>query len=740
MMLDDDRIRKNIDTIGGKLVVSLLILARRDELPRIVIPWLFRWVSLSLALALAALADCSIAQQAKPASQPVLMPEVVTSATRTERDSFDLPVAIDSVDKSVIQEDRPQVNLSEALNRVPGIAILNRQNYAQDLQISSRGFGARSTFGVRGIRLVADGIPATMPDGQAQAASFDLSSAERIEVMRGPFSSLYGNAAGGVIQVFTADGPPEPTLNGSLYGGSYGMYKAGLQFGEQRGRFNYLLDASRFHTDGYRNHSTATRDQTNAKFKLPLQSGIVTMLVNTLDQPETQDPLGLNRAQVITNPRQADPSASTFNTRKSVRQNQVGLVYDLNLGGADKLQAKTYLGDRQVTQYLAIPLAAQAAATSSGGVVDLDRGYEGLGLRWTHSVSEGARPLTFSTGLDYDRMAEHRRGYINNSGVSGALKRDEDDTVTNTDVYAQLEWKFAPRWNASAGMRHSRVHFDSKDYFIVPGNPNDSGSMSYSKTTPVAGIVFSAAPAWNVYANLGRGFETPTFAELAYRPGGATGLNFALQPSTSLHKEIGVKGKIGATARLNLALFHINTNDEIVVNTAAGGRTTFKNAPQTRREGIEFSVESYLGAGFEAYLAYTWLDAQFTLPFTSGTPAVTVPAGNKLPGVPAYTLFGELIWRHAATGFHAGLELRASGKVYVNDVNSGFADPYTIGNLRAGFEQRGKTWRLTEFVRVDNVTDRQYIGSVIVADSNGRFYEPSPGRNYLLGISARLSF
>ena len=713
-------------------------------------------IAISFGCALAALAGSAIAQQPPsqpkaaptPGAAPVLLPEVVTSATRAARDSFDLPVAIDSVDKSVIQEDKPQVNLSEALNRVPGIAVLNRQNYAQDLQISSRGFGARSAFGVRGIRLIADGIPATLPDGQAQAASFNLGSAERIEVMRGPFSSLYGNAAGGVIQLFTADGPPEPTLSGSVFGGSYGTYKGDLQFGGQSGSFNYLFDASRFHTDGYRDHSTVTRDQSNAKLKMPLSSGTLTMLVNTFDQPETQDPLGLSRAQVIANPRQADPNATLFNTRKSARQNQLGLVYDINLGSADKLQARTYLGDRQVTQYQAIPLPTQAVATSSGAVVDQDFGYEGVGLRWTHNVSEGERPLTFNTGVDYDRMAQHRKGYLNNNGLSGALKRDEDNTVTNTGLYAQLEWKLAPRWSVSAGLRHSRVSFDSKDYFIVPGNPNDSGAVDYSKTTPVAGIVFNAAPAWNVYANVGRGFETPTLIELAYRPGGATGLNFALQPSTSLHKEIGVKGRIGSAARVNLALFHVDTSDEIVVNSALGGRTDYKNASKTRREGAEISVESYLGAGFEAYLAYTWLDAQFSQMFTTNSTncvstvasTVTVPAGNKLPGVPAYTLFGELVWRHAASGFHAGAELRSNGKVYVNDFNCASADPYTVANLRAGFEQRGKKWRLTEFARIDNITDRQYIGSVIIADGNNRFYEPSPGRNYLLGINAQLSF
>ena len=697
--------------------------------------------------ALAALMPDACAQENKPAL-PALLPEVVTSATRSARDSFDLPVAIDSVDRTTIQEGRAQVNLSEALNRVPGIATLNRQNYAQDLQISSRGFGARSAFGVRGIRLIADGIPATLPDGSGQAASFNLGSAERIEVMRGPFSSLYGNAAGGVIQLFTADGPPDPTLAGSLFGGSYGTYKGGLQFGGQDGRFNYIYDASRFHTDGYRDHSTVTRDQSQAKFRLPLGAGVLTILANGFDQPETQDPLGLSRAQVIANPRQSDATATTFNTRKSVRQNQGGLVFDIDLGSADKLQARAYLGDRQITQFLAIPLAAQNIATAAGGVIDQDFGYEGVGLRWTHTMGDGERPLNFSVGVDADRLAQHRKGYLNNNGISGALKRDEDNTVTNTDVYGQLEWKLAPRWNVSAGLRHSNVRFNSRDYFITAGNPNDSGSVSYSRATPVAGIVFNAAPAWNIYANIGHGFETPTLIELAFRPGGATGLNFALQPATSLHKELGVKGKIGSSARVNVSFFQIDTSNEIVINSAVGGRTDYKNASATRRRGAELSVESYLGAGFEAYLAYTWLDARFTQGFTTNTTncvsptaaTFTVASGNKLPGTPGYTLFGELIWRHAASGFHAGAEVRANGRVYVNDFNCASADPYTIANVRAGFEQRGKKWRLTEFVRIDNITDRRYTGSVIIADGNNRFYEPSPGRNFLAGLNAQLSF
>lgn len=672
---------------------------------------------------------------------PVL-PEVTVSATRTERDSMDLPVSIDSVDQRAIREANPQVNLSEVLNRVPGIAVQNRQNYAQDLQISSRGFGARSAFGVRGIRLIADGIPATMPDGQGQAASFNLPSAQRIEVLRGPFSSLYGNAAGGVVQIFTADGPADPTISTSAVAGSFGSRKLGFQYGGQHGALNVLMDVSRFETDGYRDHSAARRDHANAKLKYDLGgAGRLTLVFNALDQPEAQDPLGLTAAQVATNPRQAVTNAYTFNTRKSTAQTQAGMTWDVPLTGGDTLHARAYFGDRQVTQHLgfegAIPLL------SSGGVVDLDRGYGGVGLRWSRETKVAGRAFTVNVGVDHDRMAERRRGFINNNGITGALKRDEDNTVSNTDVYTQVEWQATRQLGLLAGVRHSRVAFDSRDYFVVGLNGDDSGAIDYVRTTPAVGAIWRFTPVLNAYANIGRGFETPTFAELAYQRNAAgiliPGLNFALKPSNSLHREIGIKALTGDRGHVNVALFRIDTKDEIVVNSSPNGRTDYRNAAGTQRKGLEVAWQQRYGAGVESALAWTLLDAKFGQPFTSGAPPTTVNAGNRLPGVAPILLYGELVWRHAASGFHAGVELRHSGKVFVNDQNSESAAAYTIGNLRAGLQQRGKGWRLTEFVRIDNVTDRAYVGSVIVADGNSRFYEPAPGRAAMMGVTLELT-
>jgi iron complex outermembrane receptor protein len=658
---------------------------------------------------------------------------VVITATRVPQPSLQVPASVDRLYADEIRDGRPQVNLSESLGRVPGIVVQNRQNYAQDLQISSRGFGSRATFGVRGIRLIADGIPATMPDGQGQAATFALGSAERIEVLRGPFSSLYGNAAGGVIVVETEDPPQAPTVGLDVMGGSYDTWRAGVRLGG----YNTLFDASRFESDGYREHSAVRRDHYNLKFKYGFSPDTsLTLIGNQLRQPETQDPLGLTRAQVEENPRQATPQALQFDTRKTVYQEQLGATLAHRLSADSRLEATVYGGSRWVEQYLAIPLVNQAPATSSGGVVQLDRGYAGGALRFSSTVDA----WRFSLGAEYDLMEERRRGFINNNGEQGALKRDEDDEVSATDFYAQAEWQFAERWSAHAGLRTSRVEFKSTDYFVVPGNPDDSGTRTYSETTPVAGLLFKYSKTLSLYGTVGEGFETPTFAELAHQNPPATGLNFALEASRSRHAELGVKSILPNVARVNAALFAIETRDEIVVDVNQGGRTTFKNAGRTERAGFELAAQSARPGPFGAQFAYTYLDATFKEGFSSRVlgSTVTIPAGNTLPGVPKNQAYGQLSYRQPR--FYTYLEALYRSKVAVNDANSEFADAYTVFNLVAALVQQGQGWRISEYVRMDNVTDRNYVGSVIVNEGNGRFYEPSPRRNMSAGIQASLQF
>lgn len=662
--------------------------------------------------------------------------EVVITANRQAQQSFDAPAAIQAVGQDVIEAAGPRVNLSESLNRVPGITVLNRQNYAQDLQLSIRGSGSRSPFGIRGARLIVDGIPATMPDGQGQASTISLSSAQRIEVLRGPLAQLYGNSSAGVVQVFTADGPEHPEVRTSLDAGSAGMSRYGLQAAGQRGSLNYVVDYSDFRTDGWRENSAARRRHLNAKLRTDASERTrVTVVANVFDQPVSGDPLGLTRAQMEDDPRQADVRSTEFQAGKDVSQRQLGLVVDHRLDGDGELMARIYAGQRDLDNRLSIPLAAQQAPTAAGGIVQLDRGYSGAGLRYSRRTVLGAGQLRYSVGMDLERMSERRRGFVNNLGVRGALKRDEDDTVRSTGVYAQADWAIDERWSAVAGLRANRVAFRVNDFFVRPGNPDDSGRASFSATNPVLGLTRHLGPDSNLYLNVGRGFETPTFAELGYRDGGS-GPNLDLRAARSTLTELGFKTRLSAQQRLDVALFHIATSDEIVVASSSGGRSIYANAGETRRSGIELAHSAQWTPEWRSHLAFSTLHARFADAFAS-TSGAMVARGNRIPGTLDRSLFAELAWQPRAwPGFTAALEAVHLGRMAVDDLNTDRTDAATVFHLRLGWEQRAGAWRLRQYLRVDNLGDKAYVGSVIANEGNRRFFEPAPGRQWGLGVSA----
>lgn len=689
---------------------------------------------------------------------------VVVTATRVEADPFNVPASIDTIDGDQIRAGRLQVNLSESLGVVPGLALQNRQNYAQDLQLSIRGFGARSSFGIRGVRLYVDGIPATQPDGQGQLTNIDLASIDRIEVLRGPFSALYGNSSGGVVQAFTERGGGAIRIVPSYATGSDGTLRVGLKasgaIGSERNA-DYVVSTNHFETDGSREHSAARRDLANAKLTFDDRDGTtLTVIVNNVDLPYAQDPLGLTRAQFAQSPRSADASALQFDTRKTFSQTQVGAIVEHTISPDDRVRLLIYGGTRQTQQYQAIPVAAQLPVTSPGGVIGLDRRYGGFDLRLTHRLQLLDQPATLIAGVADDRLAEHRRGYENFSGptsarmlgVQGNLRRDEDNHVNNIDEYLQASWQFAPRWTLDAGVRHSLVRFASRDRYIVTTatgtNPDDSGGVRYQATLPVAGLLYALSPALHLYATAGRGFETPTLNELSYRPSGATGLNLALKPARSDSVEVGVKGRFAlprdTTLRTTLAVFETRTQDEIVTLSNIGGRATYTNAGRTQRRGVETSADWRFAPDWSLQAAWTVLDARYRDAFTTCnaspciTPTVLVPVGDRIPGVAANNAYAELVYG-AEQGWRAGLEGRVSGKVYVDDANSDAAPRYAVANARVGYLWRGARWSVEGFVRVDNLTDRRYAGSVIVNEGNGRFFEPAQGRTVLVGVTGTLS-
>ncbi len=477
---------------------------------------------------------------------------VTVTATRIAVPSFDIPAAISTVSGAQLRNDALGVNLADDLATVPGLLARNRNNYAQDQQISIRGFGANSAFGIRGVRVYQDGIPATGPDGQGQVSQFNLDSAGRVEILRGPFSALYGNSSGGVIQIFTADGEGPPQLRAAVDYGSFATFRAGANLTGAAGPLGYNIDFTHFSIDGYRDHSNAHNESFNGKFAYTLNdANRLTLITNVVSRPGAQDPLGITQAQFNANPEQTDGSALAFNTRKSLQQQQGGLIYDLKITAAQSLRVLGYLGHRTVEQFLSIPASTQASPTSAGGVVDLNRNYGGADARWSWQGVLAGQPLTWVMGAAYDRQNELRRGYNNfiggTLGVKGNLRRNENDIVDDVDEYAQGTWDFASQWSLMAGVRHSDVRFNSEDHFITATNPNDSGAVSYSATSPVAGLVFKAQPWLHLYASYGQGFQTPLGSELAYRADGGTGLNLGLKPARSNNAELGAKLQVAPT-------------------------------------------------------------------------------------------------------------------------------------------------------------------------------------------------
>ncbi|HET7307257.1 MAG TPA: TonB-dependent receptor [Gammaproteobacteria bacterium] len=656
---------------------------------------------------------------------PVNLGEIEVTGTRVPRPVFDTPTSITVLTGDDIQFGPPGFSLAQSLARVPGLVAQNRGSYAQDLQISSRGFGARASFGVRGIRILVDGIPETTPAGQGETDIFDLAIAKRIEVLRGPFSTLYGNASGGVIQIFTRDGPPQPTLTADAMVGSYGTRIERLGGGGTDGKLDYSVDVSHFHTDGYRDHSAAERDHAHAKLRYDIgDKSSVTLLLNAENQPYAFDPSGLNREQVAQDPRQAVNSVFQFGAGESHRARQGGIVWRQQIDTEDSLYAMGWLGSRRVIQFL--PFGG-AGANSGGAVVDLHNRSGGGDVHWTHQGGF----YTITGGADYQRLHQARKGFVNDHGEEGALRRNEDDVSAQTGEYVQGRIEFDP-WRLFAGVRHSRVTFDSNDHYITADNPDDSGSRAFSRTNPVAGILYEVNPTLNVYANYGVGFQTPTFDELAYKPNGQTGFNSKLDPSASRNYEVGVKAHpAGGNIRLTTALFNITTDNEIVVAQSQNGRTSYQNAGSTRRSGAEVTFDAGLGGGFETYVAYSYLEAVFT-----GARL----AGNQLPGVPRQTVFGELSWQYEPLNFETAVDAQWRDRVYVDSANSQAADSYMVVSLRAGFRQRAGAWRLHEYARLNNVFDRSYVGAVIVGSGNGRYYEPAPDRNVMVGLSASYVF
>lgn len=693
-----------------------------------------------------------------------VLPTLHVEATRTDTTYLQTPASVFRIDAPQV-DTSSQVNLTEVVKGVPSLQIRNRENYAQDLQLSMRGFGARSTFGVRGIRLYVDGIPATMPDGQGQTSNIDLSSLDHVEVLTGPFSSLYGNSSGGTILTSTKEGQGKDSIELSYSGGSHDKSRAGLVLqGGAKGANepNYVISSSYFDTDGYREHSGAEKVLNNAKLSWNLDDGSKINWVTNYVKIHADDPMGLERKDWQANPKQIAPYVKKmgFNARKDIEQTQTGITWFKPINDKNELYAMAYLGNRQVTQYQSIPqgqvvvengkpvYTGQKSPKHAGGVIDFERNYYGADFRWTGK--ELLPNTTVSIGVVLDAMDEDRKGFENFNadgiyGVKGNLRRDEDNTLWNIDPYLQASWQFLPTWRLDTGVRYSNVHYKSKDHFTSRPdeygtvNGDDSGKIDYDKVLPSAALSWQILPKLLAYVSYAKGFETPTFTEMAYQTDTSkSGFNFDLKPSTSDTYETGLKSQ-NHLGDFTLAVFQTKTKNDIVSAGSLDGRSTFRNADKTLREGVEFAWNKKLWRDLTATASYTYLDATFDanvpekLDQDDKVLASAIPSGNAIPGIAKNQAYASLAWQ-PSHGLYGGIDVQYMDKVYVNDTNSDAAPSYSVTSANVGYAWVMGDWKVNSFARVDNLFDKNYAGSVIVNDVNKRYFESADGRNWSAGL------
>lgn len=671
---------------------------------------------------------CFIANAA--AQETKSLSPVVVTATRVEQDSFDLPMSIDKVEKDTIQNGGVKMTLSESLARIPGITAQNRNQMAQDPQISSRGFGARSSFGVRGIRVYVDGIPLSMPDGIGNPGSVDLGAMSSIEVMRGPFSAMYGNSSGGVIQMFTDKAPATPEVSGDILFGSFNTRRESVQAAGTKNGVEYLVNYSDYNSDGFRQQSANDKRQATAKLGIKIAEDTkLTMLTSWFDQ-FAQDPGGLVRAAAFTDPTSVATITSLNKTRVYRSNTQTGFNLEHVINSSNTINLITYAGQRENLQYLGLTTNSPAVGRASS----ISRDFYGADLRLTNKGMFLAKPYQLSYGVAAGFMKDARLDRSTSNGeipTNTTTSRNETQEANNFDQYVQGLWSYAEKWDLHAGIRNTNLKLSVLDN-LPAVNGNGTGNSKFNKTIPVMGLIFKATPVLNLYANYGKGFETPTLIEVTFNDTSGNGPNLTLKPSTSTNIEIGGKWLPSDQTRLNAAVFNITTENEIVVKEG-GAFTTYQNAGNTTRNGLEISAESKLANNLSIYLAYTLLNAKFDNDSTFNP-------GKNIPGTYRSQIYAEAVWKYQPLNFQTALEARYNSKTYINDVNADIAPDYTIYSIRGSFQQQQGNWKFTEYARIDNIFDQSYIGSVRVNDTGSRFFEPAPGRNWIIGVKANYMF
>jgi iron complex outermembrane receptor protein len=664
-----------------------------------------------------------------------LDPVVVEVARGAHRSPLELPFAMSLLTPDSSRPGQRHLSLDETLVLIPGLAASNRNNPSQDPRISIRGFGARSAFGVRGIRVLRDGIPLTLPDGQTPVDYLDLESVGRVEVLRGSASSLYGNAGGGVVHIRSSDPAPVPLFaQARLWTGSFGNQRLVGKASGSTTRFRYQGNVAHTENTGFRDYSRQRVTTAFGRASLEGRSSAATLQFLGMSTPLAENPGALTAAQMTADPGTADPLSVRKRARKVVAQSQLGLTARRTVERGD-VEASAYVGTRSLDNPLAFAVV-DVARTTSGGSVRATLSQSALGL-----------PQRLTGGAELQLQNDWRRNFANcnddppltaptaacpvTTAERGVVTLHQRELVSSAGAYLRDEVSLGSRYVVTGAVRADKIRFEVRDRLIGATNPDDSGERSLGAVSPMFGLLASVSPTHRAYANVSSAFETPTATELGNQPSGAAGINRELRPQRSTTYETGLKGVFTPSGLgYDAAVFFTSIVDELIPFDipASNGRRYFRNAGRTSRRGVEMAAGAVRGP-VEMAAAYTYANYRFT-DFTVDTARY---AGNRIPGIPRQLLQASVAFRAGSLALVT--ETTVADRMFVNDANTDSSAGYAIFNLRfnAGrvFGRSGA--ELT--AGIQNLLDRRYASSVSVNAAAGKYFEPGSRRAMYLGLT-----
>jgi len=632
------------------------------------------------------------------------------------------PLSVFKRDFSKTNFLKSQLSLQEYITEAPGLFSLNATNYAQDLRISIRGFGARSAFGIRGIKLIIDGVPETTPDGQGQLDNLMLSTVSSLEVINGPSSALYGNASGGVIYIGTLNKVDNNFIEAGTTLGSYGLNQysvnAGLTSENTTVIANYLYTG----LDGYRDQSGLEQHAANIKLIQAFKfGGQLRLGINYTNSPVAEDPGGINIESVKENRTQARDRNVLFQTGESIDHTKLSAHFETPLKLKNTtVESYAFYSKRNFTGLLPFGF---------GGWVDLARTYWGVGASLAQKQIHPNAVITSKIGFDFADQTDDRQRFFNNEGIQGEQTLDQLETFRNVAFYYLGTANFN---NVSLflGLRYDINHLEADDQFLQNGD--DSGSIDLSNFSQNVGLNYALTKRVSTYINFRQSFQTPALTELSSNPTGKDGFNDMLDTQKANNYEIGLSTK-STTLNGNLALFYIRTNNDLVPFELEEfpDRDFFRNAGSSDRFGVELTGQYQFADAWVASGMYSYSDFTYDDYFINGNQF----DGNRLPAIPIHQGSWKLAYQ--TDQLLVSVQHRYIGNLFTDDFNSVEDNAYSLFSVNAGFQLSVGSIKLKPFLGVNNVFNTLYNDNIRINAFASRFFESGQERNYYTGVKIR---